>query len=203
VFAQSKVCLFNGCKCYCMMDVNYYVDCYGSDSTSITLPARIYNASKQDVHVLTITIYGYNQIEELPANYLSNLTIKYIKMGKIEIKQINKNTFAGVKELLRLSLNENSTIGTITSDAFTQEAQGIQFIYLDNNGMSGSTFAEYLPAFSKLTKLTQLDLNKNNIQNLPEDAFSGFKASLTAADDGQKRHRRFCNKSNAIRTQHT
>jgi Leucine-rich repeat (LRR) protein len=169
---QSK-CPFQGCNCNGDEFLFVYCD---SKSTS-ALPDRIFNTTVAKLVILELRNF-ISSNGELPANYLSNLTIRRLIMYNIGLKVINNNTFDGVSGLIELVFAENN-IKNISVDAFSQIGNNITILDLSANNLSSKDFASFIPTFSYLTQLTELNLSRNSIQSLPADAFVSFNTSLT------------------------
>jgi hypothetical protein len=168
---QSE-CPFKDCDC--RGDDFLLVNCDGNNNSSLP------NRTSNDANLSTLIIRNYiSERDQLPNNYLSNLTIKTLVIYNIGLRVINKNTFDGVKALEKLFIFQNN-ITNISVDAFSQIGSTITRLDLNENKITSELFASFVPALSYLRRLTDLNLSKNKIQRLAADAFVSLDSSLTS-----------------------
>jgi hypothetical protein len=167
-------CPFKNCICDDYGDDRISIYCNGN-STS-TLPDKIYNTTVTKFVLLELRNFTLSN-GEFPANYLSNFTIRRLRMYNIGLKVVNNNTFDGVSGLIELVFAENN-IKNISVDAFSQIGNNITILDLSANNLSSEDFASFIPAFSYLTQLTELNLSTNSIRSFEEYFFIPFKFSL-------------------------
>ncbi|XP_055921785.1 TLR4 interactor with leucine rich repeats isoform X1 [Eupeodes corollae] len=143
-----------------------------------------------------------NLLEAVPIGALKILTIlNLLDLSKNRIVSIPENAFEGLSKLSTLKLNDNNV--TIQAGAFNglekslknlnlkgtrqrrvpESIRGLRslaFLDLSLNGIKELPGVGGLRTFEGLDSLTALNLERNLIQNLGENAFAGVKKSLSS-----------------------
>ncbi|CAD7079626.1 unnamed protein product [Hermetia illucens] len=143
-----------------------------------------------------------NLLEEVPIKALRTLSIlNLLDLSKNRITWIPDNAFEGLEKLSTLKLNDNNV--TLSPNAFRgleeslknlnlkgtrqkrvpESVRGLKllaFLDLSQNGIRELPGPGGVRTFEGLDSLTALNLERNLIQNLGENAFTGVRKSLSS-----------------------
>lgn len=143
-----------------------------------------------------------NLLEEVPIKALRTLSIlNLLDLSKNRITWIPDNAFEGLEKLSTLKLNDNNV--TLSPNAFRgleeslknlnlkgtrqkrvpESVRGLKllaFLDLSQNGIRELPGPSGVRTFEGLDSLTALNLERNLIQNLGENAFTGVRKSLSS-----------------------
>lgn len=113
-------------------------------------------------------LYIYNaSLEELPENIFQTVkNVKFIELAENSLNIIKANTFRNLKKLKVINLMGNN-IETMDLDALYDLINLEKLILAENK-------LKTLPLFDRLTKLRELNVGGNKLENLAEYTFQGL-----------------------------
>ncbi|KAL7848360.1 hypothetical protein AOLI_G00230780 [Acnodon oligacanthus] len=102
-----------------------------------------------------------NQLNSVPE--LQDVSLRTLDLDANPISVIDKQSFAGLKDLVHLSLSEMPKLHTIEAEGL-QDLQNLQVLDLSHNGKLKSLSAD---VFSGLKLLQELNLSDSGVASLP------------------------------------
>ncbi|XP_062415470.1 toll-like receptor 5 [Pungitius pungitius] len=171
-------CTLYGLKADCISQQQYWVPALSPNITHLYLELNYIR------EINSSSLVRYDQLQELDLGmqrvplilrnnaFLRQRRLTKLVLGANNLLQLEPRAFAGLFKLQRLDLNYCNLADSILADSYLQPLLSLETLGLEGNGIVRVQPGLF---FSRLTKLTQLNLKKNEIQQMCEDDLVGFR----------------------------
>ncbi|XP_078258122.1 tsukushi [Rhinoraja longicauda] len=140
----------------------------------ITTVARSLDRATPNIYSLELS---GNRLDSVPTRYLSDIPLRYLGLGGNAISSIPGDSFAGLRELTRLSLRALPELSDLSPASF-RGLQSLQVLDLSHNGKLTSVSLE---VFEGLGSLQELRLEMSGVAALPDAILNHLPAIKTIA----------------------
>ena len=157
-FASAQ-CTFDGCLCVYNADNSQNIYCTGGNSAT-AFPKR--TGVNDSLLIKTLTFENYN-VPRL-TNIFANLAIDKLQLTQNKLSAIAGNAFSGIRSLKQLSIQDftlkNNTLEFGSLDPIATTLTSLE---ISSSGLTYEKFSGFYSEVFKLTKLTDLNLNANDL----------------------------------------
>ena len=168
-------------QCACLEEPNgLVIECHGVTQENV---ARMRSNVKH--HIKSLHLYDVqSEMTNLPAWLLGNISLTEFKVSRSSLKDVAENSFSGLEQTL-VSL-------TIQDSKITYIPRGINKIStLRTLDLQGNNISELYPYSFYGASITNLNLAKNKLFGLTENAFLGLEGNLKSLNLMDNRFKTF------------